>query len=1472
MDDRYIELQPADNIAEVLGIKGLKINRLTLLTTHQNVINMDIEINSFNAVNELSKLKNIIEKEIEANIDLNIEYSINILDIDKYKKELLVLIIELLKRENSKNDMILLNYDIKIINKNIYIKLPDNLLIKESKDSGFSERIISKFREILKDDEYICEFINGDFKEIEEILEKDKENNKEVVLTESDIDKLINPDKREEVITKGYTRKNKIKINDFSVIDKLEISENIGLEGEIFFINQSQTKTGSYKLTFYITDGNTSIECFKFINKKEEGNLSLGDIVRVRGIYNKDRFRDEYIITVKEIELVKKSSNDILMVDEEKEKRIELSVHTNMSEMISNIDAKSLLKRVEEYGHQAVAVTDYGVVHNYPFLYNNSIKSVPYDKEKELAKYELSHHTEAFNGTTKIIFGLDAYVVNDEDGIVNNPRDINIMDEEYIVFDLETTGFDPYSNKIIEIGAVKIKNGNAIDEFSEFVNPEMPLSKFTSDFTKITDEMLKNVDTIDMVLPRFLEFCGDATLVAHNAAFDIGFITRKAIQLGIKFENRSIDTLNLAKALLPKLKKYGLKPLTKYFNVNLDNHHRAIDDSRATSIIFQKMIQLLIDKGITNIKDINKGLIEDANQIQNYVTTILIKNLKGLKSVYELVSLSHIKYYNSTKPIIPLSLLKKHRNNLLLSSYGGYGRNESGEIVSMYIRGFKEEDIIKAIDKYDYIQLLPISNYNEAIDKKEIPSIDFIKEMNKKIYKWSNELNKIVVATGNVHYLNKKENIIRSVLALGSGSYYNNYHYDLGLYYRNTKEMLDEFDYFEEKIARDIVIYNTHKINDMIEVFNPVPRGAFRPKIEGAKKTVKEMTYNKAYELYGNPLPDIVEKRIEKELNSIIGNDFEVLYLIAQKLVKKSIDNGYLVGSRGSVGSSVVAFFMGITEVNALYPHYRCSNIECKNSEFIMLEGSGVDLPEKDCEKCGTRYIRDGHAIPFEVFMGFKGDKTPDIDLNFSGEYQYEIHKYTEELFGEQYVFRAGTISTLAEKNAEGYVKKYFEEEIKKEGQKNNWSQEIINHKIENIKQTELVRLGRLCEGARKTTGQHPGGMIVVPDDKSIYDFTPVQKPANDVTSSFNTTHFDYHVMDTQLVKLDILGHDDPTTLKNLTELTNIDIYSIPLTDEKVLSIFNSTDALNVPKDKIGIVGTNGIPEFGTNFVKQMLIETKPNSFAELVRISGLSHGTNVWLNNAQDYIKSGIAKLSEIITVRDDIMNYLIDQKMDHTDAFNIMEFVRKGMPKKDADKWKEYKKLMKDHSIKDWYIESCEKIEYMFPKGHAVAYVMMAMRIAYFKVYYHLEFYTAYLNRKIEDFTFTTMYKNIDELEIIKREYELKNKMNVKEKKEYTLFEILIEMNYRGVELLPVDIMKSDYNKCTIENGKIRLPLLAMDKLGDVVAQNIVAERKKGDFLSIDDLVKRCKINKTVIATMKEYKCLQDLSETNQMELFSI
>lgn len=1434
MSIKYIKLEPGKGFYSKYEIKNYEIEYVELFSQKKEM-EIVARVNEYTANTDLAELKEMIRNNFNNEIILKITLKANENLLNGDLEELVVFVIENLKLESERCQLIFNNYEVEKIEESFYIKIPRNL-VEQARDLKIEEELESKIFEI-SNKRLDIEFTDGDFEEIKKMLhEKQKIHEEPVKVEELPVyetakteEKSNGNAKNQTSVYNGFRRKTEnIESSKFSALETLHTGESIALEGQIFNINVRETQNGNLFYDFLITDYTDSIGCKIFVKKNEDLKISANDWVKVNGTFEADRFTGELYINTKKVDKI-----DVKIAkreDNAPKKRVELHAHTNMSEMSGVVSAQNLAKRAKEFGHSALAITDFGVVHSFPFAFKES--------------------TDDF----KIIFGIEAYVVDDEQDMIIRPKDMFIEEETYVVFDIETTGLDPYSDKIIEIGAIKLKGKEIIEEFSVFINPEQPLSQFTTDLTNITDDMVKDAETIDKVLPKFLEFCGDSTVVAHNAKFDVGFINQKAKELEKEFTPSYIDTLQWARILIPDLKRHGLGYVANYFGLDFQ-HHRAVEDTKVTAEIFSKFLNMVLSRGILRLNEINNELQTNVQNAETLNTIILVKNQAGLRVLYELVSKAHIEFFGNRKPRIPKSILNANRENLLIASSAAAVFGNNGELVNMYMRGLDEADIEERAKFYDYIEIHPLTNYSDIDGNGEIESLQKMEEINKKLYNLGKKLDKLVVASGDVHYLEEREAINRSVLVFGSGMGRNIYNYDKKLYLRTTEEMLREFSYLGEEEAYEVVVENTNKISDMIEKVRPIPKGFYPPKIEGAEEEVREMTYNKLYELYGENIPEHLKERIEKELNSIIGNGFAVLYLIAQKLVKKSLDNGYLVGSRGSVGSSIVAYLMGITEVNGLYPHYRCP--KCKNSEFTNVEGSGVDLPDKDCPHCGTKYIKDGHAIPFEVFMGFDGDKVPDIDLNFSGEYQSEIHKYTEELFGADNVFRAGTIGTLAEKNAFGYVKKYFEEV---EG-----TPEISKRKA------EVMRVAKGCEGARKTTGQHPGGMIVVPKDKSIYDFCPVQRPANDMKAESKTTHFDYHVMDEQLVKLDILGHDDPTTLRILQDLTGLDIYQIPLDDPKVMSIFSSTEALGVTSQQIGsTVGSSGIPEFGTGFVKQMLVDTNPKTFAELVRISGLSHGTDVWLNNAQEYVRNGTAKLSEVITVRDDIMNYLIDNGLDKSLAFTIMEFVRKGQPTKNPTKWQEYAQIMKEHNVKQWYIDSCEKIKYMFPKGHAVAYVMMAVRIAYFKVHYPLEFYTAFLNRKVDDFKMTNMFKNVEELKESKFNLERKGSLNAKEKQELFLYEILIEMHYRGIELIQVDIYKSEARAFKIENGKIRMPLIAIDGLGESVAINVINERKVAEFLSIEDLTKRTKINKTVVDLLKEYNCVPELSLTNQQTLF--
>ena len=1449
MNNRQIIIEPNMEVFSKLGVKSIEIKTI-LLNTRIKRITFNCVVSCMNCINDIDIIyKDVLSKfgrelEIEFITD-NKNLSLN----DEEIKTIVTRAIERLKTKNTTSKSFLCFYKLHIKENYIIIELNDEntkFMLEEVKISSKIENILDEYG--VKN--YKIIFSVGDFSKeilnIEEKIKMDIEKHQNSINAERE--KVVKTNSTSE--TQVYKTKNdfkrasktrEIKGETISIKDFYDLydGETCIVEGEVFSMEDMILKSGKILRTIRITDGESSLTSKIFLDENDKLDIYKGVFLKLSGKLQLDTYAgNEKTLMINSVNIIDKEK--IKKEDAAEEKMVELHAHTKMSEMVGVTDVEDIIKRAKEYGHKAIAITDYSVVHSYPAAFKTA-KNLSTDEEK-----------------MKAIFGCEMYMIDDEAPMVTNPKDKKIDDEEFVVFDIETTGLNSHTNEIIEIGAVKIKSGRIVDRYSQLINPGRPIPYHITEITSITDEQVANEPKIDKVIGKFVDFVGDAVLVAHNAPFDMGFIKRDIKKyLSIDYQCSVIDTLQMARDLFPDLKKYGLGDLNKTLGLALEKHHRAVDDSQATANMFIIFLEKYKEKGLEYMKDINTGFEVNVKKQSLKNVMVLVKTQAGLKNMYRLVSEAHIKYFGNKKARIPKSVLVENREGLIIGSSLTAHFMNTGELVDLYLRHDLEK-LEEAAKFYDYIELLPKSTYNELIEKDgtgALGSYEEVEKMNKYFYDLGKRLGILVTASSNVHYLDENEDIIRSILLYGSGTVYNSRQYSInnGFYFRTTDEMLKEFSYLGEDEAKEIVVTNTNEIADMIESeIKPIPEGFYPPKMENAEEIVKSMTYEKAYRIYGNPLPEIVSARLERELNAIINNGFSVLYLSAQKLVKKSLDNGYLVGSRGSVGSSLVAFMMGITEVNALYPHYICDNPECKYSEFIEKEGVGIDLPDKICPKCGAKLRKDGYSIPFEVFMGFKGDKVPDIDLNFSGEYQSEIHRYCEELFGKENVFKAGTISTLAEKNAEAYVRKYFED--------NNL----------NAVRAEIIRLGRLCQGAKKTTGQHPGGMVIVPQGNSIYEFCPVQRPANDETSESTTTHYDYHVMDEQLVKLDILGHDDPTTIKLLQEYTNMEIKDIPLADKDTLKIFSSTESLGVTPEQIGTeIGTYGIPEFGTGFVRQMLIDTRPTTFAELVRISGLSHGTNVWLNNAQEFVRNGQATLSQIITVRDDIMNYLIDQGLDNSDAFKIMEFVRKGKPKKEPENWEKYSAMMKEKKVPDWYIESCRRIEYMFPKGHAVAYVMMAMRIAYFKVHKPLAFYAAFLSRKADDFDMEFMSRGIlakQKLEELSKE----PKLDPKKKNEQAICEIVVEMEARNIELLPVDIYLSDGKKFTIEDDKIRIPLIGINGLGGAVIDAIVKEREEGKFISVEDLKRRTKMQQPVVDKLKNIGAISSLSETNQISLF--
>ena len=1225
---------------------------------------------------------------------------------------------------------------------------------------------------------------------------------------------------------KGAQSDNVILGKDFndSIIKMSEVTQDSGkvaICGEIFSVEFKEIRGERYLCTFDITDKTNSLTV-KFFIKKDDYDL-IKDLVKekayvkVRGEVQYDSYARESVIMARDIVETEKP----FKMDTAEVKRVELHLHTQMSAMDGVTPAAELVKRAAKWGHKAIAITDHGVVQAYPDAYSTAKKE-----------------------NIKIIYGVEAYLLNDKTPMVYNPKNQS-LDDAFVVFDIETTGLNPDKDRITEIGAVKVEGGKITGRFSTFVNPETPIPPHITKLTGITDDMVKDAPVIGEALEDFLQFSEGCVMVAHNAEFDISFIRHECRVRGKNTDFTVLDTLQLCRNLFPELGRYKLNIVAKHLGVTLENHHRAVDDSKATADILLVCFEKLREKGIQTLKDINTAFEGnyDYTKAPTYHAVILVRNTVGLKNLYKLISRSHLDYFHK-KPRVPRKLFMEHKEGLIIGS-----ACEAGELYTAIINGKPEEEIEQIASFYDYLEIQPLGNNRFLIDNGKVSSEEELKNINRKIVALGERLNKPVVATCDVHFMDPEDEVFRRILMAGQG--YDDADRQAPLYFRTTDEMLDEFSYLGPEKAYEVVVTNTNLIADMVEDVPPVLPGTHPPKIEGAEEEIRNLAESRARELYGDPLPQIVRERLDKELNSIIKNGFAVMYLIAQKLVHKSLSDGYLVGSRGSVGSSFVANMTGITEVNSLQPHYLCEN--CKHSEFIT-DGSvdcGFDLPDKNCPVCGTKMKKDGYDIPFETFLGFDGDKEPDIDLNFSGEYQPVIHKYTEVLFGEGHVFRAGTISSVAEKTAYGFVKNYLDE------------RGIV------ATNAEINRLVKGCTGVKRTTGQHPGGIMIVPRDKEIYDFSPIQRPADDPESETITTHFDYNFLHGSILKLDILGHTVPTTIRMLQDLTGVEPTKIPLDDKKTMQLFNSTEPLGVTPEDIGSpVGTFGIPEFGTDFAIGMLVDTKPKTFSDLIRLSGLSHGTDVWRGNAQDIIRNNIATLSECICCRDDIMLYLKYNGLDPKMSFKIMEDVRKGKGLKP-----EYEQAMRENNIPEWYIESCKKIKYMFPKAHAAAYVMMAFRIAWFKVYYPEAFYATYFTVSVDDFDAEIMTHGRDRVINKLRELERKQKDNTisqKEKSMITMLEVVNEMYARGINLLPVDLYHSDALKFQVTKDGIRPPFVALPGLGGAAAQNIAEARKQGEFLSIDDLRIRGKVGKGVLEILQNHGCLEGLPESNQLSFF--
>lgn len=1302
------------------------------------------------------------------------------------------------------------------IEANHFNKNVNGSLLKQFKKAGLDYSLIN-FEEDTSSSQSALESLEAHIQE---------EDVTHATLVRKRVEEVQKERENEPSVTKCQIGK-EIKVEEITPIKEIiEEEYKMAIEGVIFDIDIKELRSGRQILQIKITDYTDSLIVKMFTGNKKNNELEhfkalkVGMWVRAQGKIEEDTFIRDLVMMAKDLHVIQKAEK----VDTAEQKRVEFHLHSSMSQMDGISHVSNYVEQAAKWGHNAIAITDHNVVQAFP-----------------------DAHAAAMKHGLKMIYGLEGMLVDDGVPITYKPQNIKLSDATYIVFDVETTGLSSQYDKIIELAAVKVKNGEIIDKFERFSNPGERLNETIKSLTGITDDMLVGAPPIEEVLTDFKEFVGDAVYIAHNASFDMGFIDTGFERLGFgATKNAVIDTLELSRTINTEYGKHGLNFLAKKYGVELTQHHRAIYDAETTAHIFIKMLKQLAERNVYNHEDIDKKLSnqDSYKRARPVHVTLLVQNQQGLKNLFKIVSESLVSYFYRT-PRIPRSLLDKHREGLLVGS-----ACDQGEVFTAVMN--KDQDEVEKIAQYyDYIEVQPKALYQHLLNRDLIRDNKTLEEIYDRIIKVGEALDKLVIATGNVHYVHEHEKIAREILVASQPGNPLNKSGFPDAHFRTTSEMLDDFQFLGREKAHEIVVENTQKLAESIDQVVPIRDALYTPSIEGANEEMRDMSYSMAKSIYGEDLPEIVTARLEKELDSIIGNGFAVIYLISQKLVKKSLDDGYLVGSRGSVGSSFVATMTEITEVNPLPPHYVCP--KCKTSEFFTdgSVSSGYDLPDKMCPDCDVPMTKDGQDIPFETFLGFKGDKVPDIDLNFSGEYQSVAHNYTKVLFGEDKVFRAGTIGTVAEKTAFGYVKGYLNDHsIHKRG-------------------AEVDRLVKTCTGVKRTTGQHPGGIIVVPEDMDIYDFTPIQFPADDQKSAWKTTHFDFHSIHDNLLKLDILGHDDPTMIRMLQDLSGIDPKTIPVDDKETMKIFSSPKSLGVTEEDIlSKTGTFGVPEFGTGFVRQMLEDTKPTTFSELVQISGLSHGTDVWLSNAQDLIRSGTCDLSSVIGCRDDIMVYLMYAGLEPSLAFKIMESVRKGKGLSE-----EFEAAMRENDVPSWYLDSCKKIKYMFPKAHAAAYVLMAVRIAYFKVHHPLYYYASYFTVRASDFDLLTMVKDKHTQKATVQDYYNRfHDLAKKEKDVLTVLEISNEMVQRGFKMQPVHLEKSDAFNFIIEGDTLIPPFIAVPGLGDNVARRVVEARNDGPFLSKEELNKKAGMSQKVIDYLTELGSLNDMPDKAQLSIFDL